>query len=121
MLKVLLPLLMASLTVEYSHQDAVKVVNYEFSRYEGGYNFQYDLSDGQYRSESGWYEGDEKVLHISGQYSYKAPNGKDVDIRYRADKNGFIVIPPSQIYYDAPASEDQEINPGHLKASLLGR
>lgn len=112
---------MASLSVESSsHHNAVKIVNYVFNRDADGYNFQYDLSDGHYRRESGWYsDGDKKMLRISGQYGYIAPDGKVVDVRYTADEDGFIVNPPLPvIMYSIPF--ELGIDPAHLKATLLG-
>ncbi|XP_052889793.1 larval cuticle protein 65Ag1-like [Anopheles moucheti] len=61
-----------------------------------GYRFNYELSDGQIRSEVGTYrdvkdaEGkDVKALFVQGSYSFVGPDGQTYWVNYTADENGY--------------------------------
>uniref|UniRef100_A0A182W0U8 Uncharacterized protein n=1 Tax=Anopheles minimus TaxID=112268 RepID=A0A182W0U8_9DIPT len=63
---------------------------------QDGYRFNYELSDGQIRSEVGTYrdvkdaEGkDVKALFVQGSYSFVGPDGQTYWVNYTADENGY--------------------------------
>ncbi|XP_001976110.3 larval cuticle protein 1 [Drosophila erecta] len=60
----------------------------------GSYLFSYETADGTYREELGIANTDSKRsgddLEVSGTYRYIDDAGQEVEVRYTADKNGFL-------------------------------
>ncbi|XP_069188972.1 cuticle protein AMP1A-like [Procambarus clarkii] len=55
----------------------------------GKYNFEVEAGNSIVFSESGSPDGPEGAVVSSGQYSYTAPDGTPVLVKYVADENGF--------------------------------
>ncbi|XP_064094717.1 cuticle protein AMP1A-like [Macrobrachium nipponense] len=56
---------------------------------DGRYNFDVEAENGIRASESGSPDGPEGTIVSAGQYSYTAPDGTDVLVKYVANENGF--------------------------------
>ncbi|XP_068205720.1 cuticle protein AMP1A-like [Palaemon carinicauda] len=56
---------------------------------DGKYNFDFESENGIRFSESGSPDGNEDAIVSAGQYSYTAPDGTEVVVKYVADENGF--------------------------------
>ncbi|XP_066943730.1 cuticle protein AMP1A-like [Macrobrachium rosenbergii] len=56
---------------------------------DGKYNFDFESENGIRFSEAGSPDGDEDAIVSAGQYSYTAPDGTEVVVKYVADENGF--------------------------------
>ncbi|XP_064093980.1 cuticle protein AMP1A-like [Macrobrachium nipponense] len=56
---------------------------------DGRYNFDVEAENGIRASESGSPDGPEGTIVSAGQYSYTAPDGTDVVVKYVANENGF--------------------------------
>lgn len=58
------------------------------------YLFSFESADGTYREELGIVSSDSKTsdddLEVSGTYRYINDLGQEVEVRYTADKNGFL-------------------------------
>ena len=68
------------------------IIRYEHQNLpDGGYSYLYELSDGQFKQEYGTFKtvGDQKVLVVTGSYSYVAADGKEYRVKYKSDENGF--------------------------------
>lgn len=64
------------------------IVSSQFQRNnEGHYKFGYESSDGTRREEEGI-----GGVAVRGSYSYRAPDGQEVQVAYIADENGFRTI-----------------------------
>lgn len=69
-----------------------EVTHYEFERLpDDGYFFKYETSDGQTRNENGYFKniGDQRILVVSGSYSYIGSDGKNYQVRYTSDEKGY--------------------------------
>lgn len=76
------------LIVAVNARDSVEVVNYYYNHLPNGeYEFSYELSDGQFRSEKGSFS-DLGVLSIKGDYRYVKDNGETHSVRYISDEKG---------------------------------
>ncbi|XP_044740675.1 endocuticle structural glycoprotein SgAbd-5-like [Chrysoperla carnea] len=71
----------------------VQILRYENDNIGvGGYNFLYELSDGQSREETGELKNagtENEAVVVRGSYKYTAPDGKVITVTYIADENGF--------------------------------
>ncbi|XP_064094715.1 cuticle protein AMP1A-like [Macrobrachium nipponense] len=56
---------------------------------DGRYNFDVEAENGIRASESGSPDGPEGTIVSAGEYSYTAPDGTDVLVKYVANENGF--------------------------------
>ncbi|XP_066943614.1 cuticle protein AMP1A-like [Macrobrachium rosenbergii] len=56
---------------------------------DGRYNFDIESANGIKASESGSPTGPKGTVVSAGEYSFTAPDGTDVVVRYVADENGF--------------------------------
>ncbi|XP_066943568.1 cuticle protein AMP1A-like [Macrobrachium rosenbergii] len=56
---------------------------------DGRYNFDIEAENGIRASESGSPDGPEGTIVSAGEYSYTAPDGTDVVVKYVANENGF--------------------------------
>ncbi|XP_064093995.1 cuticle protein AMP1A-like isoform X2 [Macrobrachium nipponense] len=56
---------------------------------DGRYNFDVEAENGIRASESGSPDGPEGTIVSAGEYSYTAPDGTDVVVKYVANENGF--------------------------------
>ncbi|XP_064094429.1 cuticle protein AMP1A-like [Macrobrachium nipponense] len=56
---------------------------------DGKYNFDFESENGIRFSEAGSPDGDEDAIVSAGQYSYTAPDGTEVVVKYVANENGF--------------------------------
>ncbi|XP_045593229.2 cuticle protein AMP1A [Procambarus clarkii] len=56
---------------------------------DGSYNFEVETGDGVRLSQNGSPSGPDGSVVKSGQYSYTAPDGTEVLVKYVADENGF--------------------------------
>lgn len=73
-------------------QTTPEVTRYEFEQLpDNAYRFIYELSDGQFREESGYFkkQGDERILVVSGSYGWKDTDGKQYRVFYVSDENGY--------------------------------
>ncbi|XP_059619782.1 endocuticle structural glycoprotein SgAbd-5-like [Phlebotomus argentipes] len=68
----------------------VRYVNNQDQDQDGGYQFTYELSDGQIRSETGALKdvGEERVIVVQGAYTFVGPDGLIYWVNYTADENG---------------------------------
>ncbi|KAK7078329.1 hypothetical protein SK128_001384 [Halocaridina rubra] len=55
----------------------------------GHYNFEFESENGISWSEGGSPDGDEGAIVAAGEYSYVAPDGTEVVVKYVANENGF--------------------------------
>ncbi|XP_070491452.1 endocuticle structural glycoprotein SgAbd-5-like [Chironomus tepperi] len=77
----------------------VYLVDYSNERNsDGSYSFNYELSDGQSRTEKGALKdvkdadgNDVKIISVTGQYSFVAPNGQKYVTFYISDEKGYRV------------------------------
>ncbi|XP_069985455.1 cuticle protein AMP1A-like [Penaeus vannamei] len=56
---------------------------------DGTYRFDFEAGNGIRFSQSGSPDGDEDAVIKAGEYSYTAPDGTPIHIRFVADENGF--------------------------------
>ncbi|KAG5679975.1 hypothetical protein PVAND_009510 [Polypedilum vanderplanki] len=84
--------------LQSSKDSEVSIVKYHNERTLDGYSFNYELSDGQEREETGVYKDgkdvngvDIKVLTVTGHFSFIAPSGEKFTTFYVADENGYRV------------------------------
>ncbi|XP_042891711.1 cuticle protein AMP1A-like [Penaeus japonicus] len=56
---------------------------------DGTFNFDFEAANGIRFSQSGSPDGDEDAVIKAGEYSYTAPDGTPVHVRFVADENGF--------------------------------
>ncbi|XP_066943611.1 cuticle protein AMP1A-like [Macrobrachium rosenbergii] len=56
---------------------------------DGTYSFDFETANGIRFQESGSPDGEEDAVVQAGQYSYTAPDGTEVELKYVADENGF--------------------------------
>lgn len=81
---------------EVEHKDVVPILRSERQNEEdGSWNFLYEGGDGSFREEKGVItapsnEDEGKKVSISGSYKYIDPDGKEVEVHYTADENGFV-------------------------------
>lgn len=60
-------------------------------------------------------------MTVTGNYAYKSPDGKTIQVTYRADEEGFRIIPANDTTPDDRFNTPmQPIDPAVL-CSLLGR
>ncbi|CAG9858881.1 unnamed protein product [Phyllotreta striolata] len=70
-----------------------KILKFENSVKEDGYDFNYKTSDGISRRENGFFSDKERgILNVAGMYSYKLPNGIPVTVTFLANENGYRPI-----------------------------
>lgn len=108
---------------EVEHKDVVPILRSERHHEEdGSWNFLYEGGDGSFREEKGLItpshdEDEAKKVSISGSYKYIDADGKEVEVHYTADENGFVPIGtniPEAISNAAKAAHDhQEPNSKH--------
>ncbi|XP_063587663.1 cuticle protein AMP1A-like [Penaeus indicus] len=55
---------------------------------DGRYNFDMETANGIVMSESGS-PGEDGAINSAGSFSYTAPDGTDIHLKYIADENGF--------------------------------
>ena len=70
----------------------VKIVRSEQKHFpDGSYSYLYELSDGQFKEESGTLSkvGDEFILIVNGNYGFIDGNGNKYRVDYISDENGF--------------------------------
>lgn len=61
--------------------------------YDGSYKFGYESADGTVRDEIGEVKNpgtEDEYVVVEGSYKYIDSNGEVVEVRYRADENGFV-------------------------------
>ncbi|XP_047469759.1 cuticle protein AMP1A-like [Penaeus chinensis] len=68
---------------------------------DGTFNFDFEAANGIRVSQAGSPDGDEDAVIKAGEYSYTAPDGTPVVVKYVADENGFQ--PQSDLLPVAPA------------------
>ncbi|XP_047469431.1 cuticle protein AMP1A-like [Penaeus chinensis] len=68
---------------------------------DGTYNFDFEAANGIRFSQSGSPDGDDDAVVKAGEYSYTAPDGTEVHVKFVADENGFQ--PQSDVLPVAPA------------------
>lgn len=87
----------------------------------GAWNFLYETDDGSFREEKGVVidshnEDEEKKVSITGSYKYIDEEGKEQEVHYTADENGFVPygsnIPESisnaaKAYHDNPEAHSK--------------
>ncbi|XP_027208962.1 cuticle protein AMP1A-like [Penaeus vannamei] len=56
---------------------------------DGTFNFDFEAANGIRVSQAGSPDGDEDAVVKAGEYSYTAPDGTPVVVKYVADENGF--------------------------------
>ncbi|KAK7070712.1 hypothetical protein SK128_025105 [Halocaridina rubra] len=56
---------------------------------DGKYNFEFEAENGIQFAQVGSPDGPKDAVVKAGQYSYTAPDGTDVVVKYIADENGF--------------------------------
>ncbi|XP_063610595.1 endocuticle structural glycoprotein ABD-4-like [Penaeus indicus] len=56
---------------------------------DGTYNFDFEAANGISFSQAGSPDGDEDAVIKAGEYSYTAPDGSEIHVRFVADENGF--------------------------------
>nr|XP_027231339.1 cuticle protein AM1159-like isoform X1 [Penaeus vannamei] len=56
---------------------------------DGTYNFDFEAANGISFSQAGSPDGDEDAVIKAGEYSYTAPDGTEIHLRFVADENGF--------------------------------
>ncbi|XP_037780475.1 endocuticle structural glycoprotein ABD-4-like [Penaeus monodon] len=56
---------------------------------DGTYNFDFEAANGIRVSQAGSPDGDEDAVIKAGEYSYTAPDGSEIHVRFVADENGF--------------------------------
>ncbi|XP_069984598.1 endocuticle structural glycoprotein ABD-4-like [Penaeus vannamei] len=56
---------------------------------DGTYRFDFEAGNGIRFSQSGSPDGDEDAVIKAGEYSYTAPDGTPIHVRFVADENGF--------------------------------
>ncbi|XP_063610602.1 uncharacterized protein LOC134784459, partial [Penaeus indicus] len=56
---------------------------------DGTYKFDFEAGNGIRFSQSGSPDGDEDAVIKTGEYSYTAPDGTHIHVRFVADENGF--------------------------------
>ncbi|XP_055695803.1 endocuticle structural glycoprotein SgAbd-5-like [Lutzomyia longipalpis] len=99
----------------------VRYVNNQDQDQQGGYQFTYELSDGQIRSETGALKdvGEERVIIVQGAYTFVGPDGQIYWVNYTADENGFHPVIGTGPEGGIKPGQDQGIDPNALK-SLVG-
>ncbi|XP_055389129.1 endocuticle structural glycoprotein SgAbd-5-like [Condylostylus longicornis] len=75
-------------------QPEVTILRYENNNDgSGNYHYEYELSDGQRRDETGELKNvegaEEPVVVMTGSWSYVDAEGKTHEVTYTADENGF--------------------------------
>lgn len=82
---------------EVEHKDVVPILRSERNHEEdGSWGFLYEGGDGSFREEKGVIspsshgDDEEKKVSISGSYKYIDADGKEVEVHYTADENGFV-------------------------------
>ncbi|XP_042891715.1 cuticle protein CP14.6-like isoform X2 [Penaeus japonicus] len=56
---------------------------------DGTYSFDFEAANGIRFSQAGSPDGDEDAVIKAGEYSYTAPDGTEIHLRFVADDNGF--------------------------------
>ncbi|XP_047469755.1 cuticle protein CP14.6-like [Penaeus chinensis] len=56
---------------------------------DGTFNFDFEAANGIRVSQAGSPDGDEDAVIKAGEYSYTAPDGTPIVVKYVADENGF--------------------------------
>merc|ERR1719187_462917 len=56
---------------------------------DGKYNFDFEAENGIRFAEAGSPDSDEDAIVSAGEYSYTAPDGTEVHVKYVANENGF--------------------------------
>ncbi|XP_047469446.1 cuticle protein CP14.6-like [Penaeus chinensis] len=56
---------------------------------DGTYSFDFETGNGISFSQAGSPDGDEDAVIKAGEYSYTAPDGTEIHLRFVADDNGF--------------------------------
>nr|XP_027208987.1 endocuticle structural glycoprotein ABD-4-like [Penaeus vannamei] len=56
---------------------------------DGTFNFDFEAANGIRFSQAGSPDGDDDAVIKAGEYSYTAPDGTEVHVKYVADENGF--------------------------------
>nr|XP_027223716.1 cuticle protein CP14.6-like [Penaeus vannamei] len=56
---------------------------------DGTYSFDFETANGISFSQAGSPDGDEDAVIKAGEYSYTAPDGTEIHLRFVADDNGF--------------------------------
>ncbi|XP_063610596.1 endocuticle structural glycoprotein SgAbd-8-like [Penaeus indicus] len=56
---------------------------------DGTYNFDFEAANGISFSQAGSPDGDDDAVIKAGEYSYTAPDGTEIHVRFVADENGF--------------------------------
>lgn len=82
---------------EVEHKDVVPILRSERTHEgDGSWGFLYEGGDGSFREEKGVvtsssHDDEEmKKISISGSYKYIDADGKEVEVHYTADENGFV-------------------------------
>ncbi|XP_026481791.1 larval cuticle protein 1-like [Ctenocephalides felis] len=97
---------------DYKNAKIIKYENTPFAP-DNGYRFEFKTSDGQSRKEEGAFVRPDQILTVKGSYSYTDTNGKLVEVSYKADDKGFLIVPESDM------TVSQRLPPGVIE-SLLG-
>jgi hypothetical protein len=86
----------------YAPKKVIAILSQDFNLDDYGYKFNYQSEDYQQKEETakiipgtqrqgkyGETEEDDGSLQVQGSYSYTAPDGTPISLRYEADENGF--------------------------------
>ena len=108
----------------------VKIVRSEQKHFpDGSYSYLYELSDGQFKEESGTLSkvGDEFILIVNGNYGFIDGNGNKYRVDYISDENGFRAtgdhLPKENAtpVIQNAAPEITRVIPSNLKKTLIGK
>ncbi|XP_053692228.1 endocuticle structural glycoprotein SgAbd-2-like [Sabethes cyaneus] len=91
LLQIVCALVLALVCVVSANKDAAVVRNDAEINVDGSYQYAYETSNGITAEEQGSLKnvGSEQAQVAQGQFSYTAPEGTKITLRYVADENGF--------------------------------
>ncbi|KAM3962449.1 cuticular protein RR-1 motif 49 [Aphomia sociella] len=81
-----------ALAVPQQEQNPVYILKQAADVNPGGYQFEFETSDGTSRQEQGTLKQvseDHQAIEVSGSYKYVAPDGIIYTVTYTADEHGF--------------------------------
>ncbi|XP_042218179.1 cuticle protein AMP1A-like [Homarus americanus] len=74
---------------EYSSEEIPILVDERIQEDDGRYNYEIKTGNGISLSQSGSPDGPEGAVIKAGEYSYTAPDGTPVHVKFVADENGY--------------------------------
>ncbi|XP_050093935.1 uncharacterized protein LOC126576673 [Anopheles aquasalis] len=90
---------------------------YESEQNDGGYRFEYRTKDGQFRTEVGVIDPKSGSLRISGSYEYSDDKGGTQSYSYKADENGYRLVPKEIQRTGVPIGKPVYVDPSALPFS----